>query len=63
MFSQWWARERPRRIKDTCLLCTGPVYDNEPALDYLGIWMHRECYARDLALGISPGRDDDRRAA
>ena len=63
IFSRWRTRKRPRHIKDTCLLCAGPVYDDEPSLDFLGIWMHRDCYDRDLELGVSPRRDDARRAA
>ena len=60
MFFFWRRPEGPRRIKDTCLLCALPVYDDEPALDFLGIWMHRPCYDRDLQLGVS-ARDDSNR--
>jgi hypothetical protein len=44
-----------RRIKDTCLLCAKAVYDNDPALDFLGLWMHRECFDAELSFREKDG--------
>ena len=63
MFFFWRRPDGPRGVKDTCLLCASPVYDDEPALDFLGIWMHRTCYDRDLELCVSAGDDSKRSGA
>jgi hypothetical protein len=54
-------RETSRRVKDTCLLCSKPVYEDDPGLDFLGLWMHRECFDREE--GFVPNADDRARAA
>jgi hypothetical protein len=42
MFSR---SERPSgKVKDTCWACSRPVYESDPAVYYLGLWVHASCY-------------------
>jgi hypothetical protein len=49
------------QVRETCLLCFRPVLEEDRALDFLGLWMHRECFNRDQ--GLTPTPDEERRAA
>ncbi len=37
-------RRRPAQEIGVCVLCSKPVRDNERALEFLGFWMHADCY-------------------
>lgn len=50
---------RRRQVEASCLVCSKPVYEDDPALDFLGIWMHRACFDAPHANDVDP----DRRAA
>ena len=60
MFFRWRRDPGRRKIRDTCIACSSPVYEDEPAFDVLGLWMHRKCYDRDLGLDASPSRTANR---
>jgi hypothetical protein len=48
-------------IAESCPLCSKPVYDDEPALDFVGLWMHRTCF--DAEGGPLTPKETDPRAA
>ncbi|MBI2219314.1 MAG: hypothetical protein HYU51_18705 [Candidatus Rokubacteria bacterium] len=41
-------------IKDTCLLCARPVYEDDRTVRFLSVWVHDECYRKDI--GVPPRR-------
>ena len=53
--------QRTLQIRDTCLLCFQPVLETDAVIDFLGLWMHRECFDRDQ--GVAPNPNGQRRAA
>jgi hypothetical protein len=38
-------------VKDICWACFKPVYESEPAVNHLGLWMHAPCYREE---NVSP---------
>ncbi len=38
-------------IRDTCIVCEKPVYENDRALDFLGMWIHIDCYDAEMGVG------------
>jgi hypothetical protein len=37
-------RRHSGKVKDTCWLCSAPVYETDSAVYYLGLWIHPDCY-------------------
>jgi hypothetical protein len=44
------------KIRDDCWACSRPVYEAEPAVCYLGLWLHVDCYHAEK---VSPLSESD----
>jgi hypothetical protein len=45
------------KVKDTCWVCSTPVYETDGAILYLGLWVHTDCYKEDIS--PSPERNGE----